>query len=426
MRGTSLIPAESASFPDLVGHDHGFRHPKARRSSLRRAQRKAALTKAQGRLECVAQNPVTTPAEEELQPLSFNQPEEEPSIREVSPDLEVTPAEEEFQPLASNEAEEQSSIREVSPALDVTPPEEELQPLASNEAEELPSPGEISPALTAAPAEEDLQPVSVADLDEQGSTSQAAELDVEAEEDLHPLNFEESTEQVSVSSPSPAPSINAASGFARELLLPLIFDEATEGGGVSESLIAPLTPLSVAPTPQIRSSITASGDEVGNNFRQPSRQIPAPKTAPGRSTPPVRVALPIPPRRSMAQSRAKIQSPETVPGSAANRPRTPVRGLTIVRPRPVLPEKSANGFFSRISLSKLPRCRLIKLLRFIACETIVVAILVLTMGFGLPHTAGDDSLALLLKVLAGIAAVAIVGLPVIFYGLPAALSAGDR
>jgi hypothetical protein len=424
MRGMSLIPSESASFPDLVGHDHGFRHPKARRATLRRTQRKAAV-KAQRRVECVAQNPLTTPAEEEVQPLCFNQPEEQPSIREGSPDLDVASAEEELQPLGSNEAEEQPSIREGSPDLDVTSAEEELQPLGSNEAEELTGAPEMSTNSAIAPVEEELQPVSVADLDEHGSTSQAAELDVEAAQDLPPLTLDESKEQVSAPTPSPAPSINAASGFARELLLPLIFDDATERDGVSESLIAPLTPLSVAPTLQSRSSIAASGDEVGNGFKQPSRQIPAPKTAPGRSTSPGRIALPVPPRRSIAQSRAKIQSPETVPGSAATRPRTPVRGLTIVRPRPVLPEKSANGFFSRISLSKLPRSRLIKLLRFIACEIIVVAILVLTMGFGLPHT-GDDSLALLLKVLAGIAAVAIVGLPVIFYGLPAALSAGDR
>src|SRR5437667_1650621 len=38
----SLIPSESANFPDLIGQHHGYRHPNAQRRSPRRAQRQAA------------------------------------------------------------------------------------------------------------------------------------------------------------------------------------------------------------------------------------------------------------------------------------------------------------------------------------------------------------------------------------------------
>ena len=68
---------------------------------------------------------------------------------------------------------------------------------------------------------------------------------------------------------------------------------------------------------------------------------------------------------------------------------------------------------------KLPRHRLFKLLRFIGCEAIALGVLIFIMAFELKDRSGDDSAALLLKILAGISVFAAVAVPVIFYGLPA-------
>src|SRR5437763_509714 len=114
MRGMSLIPSESASFPDLVGHEHGFRHPKARRASLRRKQRKVVPPKAQAQANRAEQSPIE--GADELQPLSSNESEEQISPSEVSPDLDVQTAEDDLQPLSLEETEEQLSASNLSPA----------------------------------------------------------------------------------------------------------------------------------------------------------------------------------------------------------------------------------------------------------------------------------------------------------------------
>jgi hypothetical protein len=440
MPGMSLIPSESASFPDLVGHPHGFRHPKARRPSLKRTQKKAA-TVLHSRTEPnpVQQIPAAATAEDEflaiaenqLEPLSINESEPEVSASQISSASEVATTQDELEPLATDESQQEIRASEASVACEVATTEDELELLATDESQQEVRASEVSATCEVAAAEDELEPLATDESEERVSASKISRsADVTtAEEELQSLISEEPAEHVSASNLSPAlPAAPEPSLTARELLLPLIFDEPAEEGSASETLFEPLSPLSMTRTPHVNSIIARSEDEPSAASKQSAEQIPASKTAPPKAMAPVRVALPIPPRRSVAQMRSRIQPQEFTPPatSAANRPRTPARGLTIVRPRPAVPENRANGLFSRIPLLKLPRYRLFKLVRFIVCEAFAVGSLVLTLTFGLANGSANDSLSLLLKILAGVSAVAAIVVPVIFYGLPAALPRSDR
>jgi hypothetical protein len=165
-------------------------------------------------------------------------------------------------------------------------------------------------------------------------------------------------------------------------------------------------------TPNVRDEVRRADDSS-----QPAEQIIAGEKASVQTSPLVRAALPILPQRTVAQMRSKIQPQETPPPVPANRPRSPVRGLTIARPVPVAVEKPTHQLSARFPLISLPRHRLVKLIGFIVCETLAVGVLVLAMMFGFAHQFANDPFSLVLKVLAVVAAAAAILVPVIFYGL---------
>jgi hypothetical protein len=142
-----------------------------------------------------------------------------------------------------------------------------------------------------------------------------------------------------------------------------------------------------------------------------------PKDAPADTSRSPRVALPIPPQRSPAQMRAKIQAQDVAAPTPARRPRTPVRGLAIAHPAPMVAEKPPSTWASRFPVLNLPRHRLIKLMRFILCETTAVGVLMSAMAFGFSHQI-DNWPSLFLKILAAAAAVAAIAVPILCYGLP--------
>ena len=108
------------------------------------------------------------------------------------------------------------------------------------------------------------------------------------------------------------------------------------------------------------------------------------------------------------------------------RPRTPARGLAIAHPPPLVSEKPTSRWSSRFPLLNLPRRRLVRLVRFIACEVIAVGVLIAGMAFGFSHRTTDDPLSLFLKILAVVAAVAAVIVPVLFFGLPEEFPRSER
>jgi len=129
---------------------------------------------------------------------------------------------------------------------------------------------------------------------------------------------------------------------------------------------------------------------------------------------PLSSALPIPPQRSIALMRSKVQPQEIATPRPMARPRTPTRGLVVAHPTPVIRGKPP----SQPSLA--PRSR-VKLVRFIACEIIAIGVLIFAMKFGFSHRSTDDFASLFFKILAITAAVGAAIAPVIFYGLPAIL-----
>ncbi len=144
-----------------------------------------------------------------------------------------------------------------------------------------------------------------------------------------------------------------------------------------------------------------------------------PQNAPAETSPPPNSALPIPPQRSIALMRSKVQPQESATPRPAARPRTPSRGLVVAHPTPVIRGKPA----SQPSLA--PRSR-VKLVRFIACEIIAISVLILAMTFGFSHRSSHDFASLLFRILAIAAAVGASSVPVIFYGLPAILPRSER
>jgi hypothetical protein len=169
-------------------------------------------------------------------------------------------------------------------------------------------------------------------------------------------------------------------------------------------------PAAPKPRDEVRPAVDSS---------QLTEQIVTPKKAPAQVlAQPIRPPLPTLPQRSVAQMRSKIEPQETAPSVPAKRPRTPVRGLTINRPAPIVLEKPAHPLSARFPLLNLPRHRLFKLIRFLVCETLAVGVLVVAMMFGFAHQFANDPLSLVLKVLAVVAAFAAIIVPVIFYGLP--------
>ena len=56
----------------------------------------------------------------------------------------------------------------------------------------------------------------------------------------------------------------------------------------------------------------------------------------------------------------------------------------------------------------------------------VVGVLILGMAFGFSHRTTDDPLSLFLKILAVVAAVAAVVVPVLFFGLPEEFRRSER
>jgi hypothetical protein len=292
----SLIPSESASFPDLVGQVHGYRHPNARRPSLRQKATRS--------------------------PSSPPQPTNADNDRVV-----------------------------LEPVAPLVCPEPLENPEDNRGALEIPAPPN-----------------------------------------------------------SPPPSTNPANDSV---------------------VLEPLTPLDSpesAENPEDNRAAVQSENEPRRtaDSNPPEEQTIAPEKGPPEQLQLFRTALPTLPQRSVAQMRSKIEPQETAPPVRAKRPRTPVRGLTINRPAPFVVEKPAHPLSARFPLLNLPRHRLVKLIRFIVCETLAVGILVLAMMFGFAHQFANDPLSLVLKVLAVVAAVAAILVPVIFYGLPAIFPRSQR
>jgi hypothetical protein len=144
-----------------------------------------------------------------------------------------------------------------------------------------------------------------------------------------------------------------------------------------------------------------------------------PQNAPAETARPPHTSLPIPAQRSLALMRSKVQAQEIATPRPATRPRTPIRGLVVAHPTPVIRQKPP----SPPSLRLRDRA---KLVCFMACEIIAIGVLILAMTFGFSHRSSDDSVSLFLQILAIAAAVGAAIVPVIFFGLPAMLSRSER
>jgi hypothetical protein len=144
-----------------------------------------------------------------------------------------------------------------------------------------------------------------------------------------------------------------------------------------------------------------------------------PPNALAETSRPLSSAVPVPPQRSIAKMRSKIQPQEIVTASPATRPRTPIRGLVVAHPTPVIREKPPS------LPSWAPRYR-VKLAGFIACEITAMVVLILAMNFGFSHRSSGDPVELFLRIVAIAAAVGAAIVPLIFYGLPETLSRRER
>ena len=339
----SLIPSESAAFPDLVGQHHGYLPPNVRRPSWRRRQQQQPASHA---------TPPALPKSAEV-----NGAAKSPEAEQLVPLEVVTPLSDQVGP------------REAAPVHnDIV---EQLEPLTPLEDWE------------AAPAHN--EPV------EQVVIPNSAPAAAETLEPLEPLEH-----------PDGAPVHNET---VEQVVLPASAPAAAEA-------LEPLEPLADTNSRPAECEACEQGD-------------PHKSTLPDTSRSP-RVAMPIPPQRSSAQMRSKIQDQEVTAPTRAKRPRTPARGLAIAHPPPPHTDKPTSTWASRFPVLNLPRRRLLKLLRFILCETIAVGVLMLAMGFGFSPRIENDPLSLFLKVLAVTAAIAAIAVPIIFYGLPDELSRGDR
>jgi len=185
---------------------------------------------------------------------------------------------------------------------------------------------------------------------------------------------------------------------------------------------------SISAGPEENRPVRESQNELGRPSvsNEPAGSVAAPKNSPPETSRLLRPALPIPPQRSVAQMRAKIQAPEVASPPPGTRPRTPVRGLAIAHPPPIVAEKPANPLSSRFPLLNLPRRCVVRLVRFIACEVMAVGVLILGMALGFSHRTTDDPLSLFLKILAVVAAIAAVIVPVLFFGLPEEFPRSER
>jgi hypothetical protein len=322
MEAMSLIPSESASFPDLVGQQHGYLPPNLRRPSARRRQQPTADPIAPPPAKCAKANGAALHSETEMAPLEA-----------------LTPLENQVGP------------REDAPVCNQT----------------------IEQVVISASAPETLELI----------------------EPLEVLTLVE--DQV-----RPGEDAPVCNQTVEQLLLPISAPAGAEA-------LEPLDSTNNKPVEgEARERLNPSKDAPADTSRSP------------------RVALPIPPQRSPAQMRAKIQAQDVAAPTPTRRPRTPVRGLAIAQPAVTVSEKPPSKWSSCFGVLNLPRHRLLKLLRFVMCEVIAVGVLMLAMGFGFSHQIENNLLSLLLKILAIAAAVAAIAVPVIFYGLPDEVSRSDR
>lgn len=311
MEAMSLIPSESASFPDLVGQQHGYLPPNLRRPSSRRRQQQTTADSITPALPQSAETNGAPPRSE----------------------IEIFPLEDQVRP------------REDAPVCNQT----------------------MEQVVISASAPEALEPLESLEVltlveDQVGSRKGAHVCDQTVEQLLLPISAPARAEAPEPLEPRDGTNNRPVEGEARER-------------------------------------------------RNPSKDAPADTS---RSP---RVALPIPPQRSPAQMRAKIQAQDVAAPTPAIRGRTPVRGLAMAHPTPLVTERPTSMWSSRFPMLNLPRRRLLKLVRFIVCETIAVGVLTLAMAFGFSHQI-DNGLSLFLKILAAAAAIAAIAVPVIFYGLP--------
>jgi hypothetical protein len=194
-----------------------------------------------------------------------------------------------------------------------------------------------------------------------------------------------------------------------------------------------------APAPPASPAISKKPDENKDRLKPQEGIIPTdgasntaeqlelvPQNPPAETVGPSHTPLPILPQRSVALTRskiqtqevAKIQTEEVAKPRPATRPRTPIRGLVVAHPTPVIRQKP--------SLPSLQSRDRVKLVRFIACEIIATGVLIWAMKFGFSHPSSNDSVSLFFKILAIAAAIGAAIVPVIFYGLPAMLLRSER
>jgi hypothetical protein len=200
---------------------------------------------------------------------------------------------------------------------------------------------------------------------------------------------------------------------------------------------APARPASPAlpKKPENKGDTVKSQNDVGSKASPKKSADPVEllgKSAPENSISPRR-ALPIPPQRSVAQMRAKIQTQETVtPRRPTTRPRTPPRGLAVTHSTPAVREKPNELPSLPLPLPNLAavsdeaRHGSSKLVRFIVCELIAIGVLILAAKFDFSHLSAEDLVSVFWRVLASAAAVGTALLPIIFYALPDTLRRNER
>lgn len=120
---------------------------------------------------------------------------------------------------------------------------------------------------------------------------------------------------------------------------------------------------------------------------------------------------------------ALVVAPSATPIAVAPKPRPPLH----FQPAASAHDPEEFGFPEpTVAWPSLLRRRRNRMIRFMGYEIVALAILVVSAVMGIAHRLPDDPLSLVAKIVTIASAVAVVGIPILFYGLPDTLPLSRR
>jgi hypothetical protein len=247
------------------------------------------------------------------------------------------------------------------------------------------------------------------------------------------------------SRPVPSAATNGSNGAVAPNLAPL--DEATQAAAPPASpppAAEPIKEVERPPIPIVRIA-RSNGDRV-NEGVDTKPAIPAVPEEKKISAPSSQSVLP-PPRPPTAKPRLRprpvlqprfetVEPADSIPHDESIAPSVP-EPASLVAPASGSwshdhslgreDETEQFGFPESTTLwPSVQRRRRARLIRFVVYELIALVALVLSAGVGLSHRLPNDPISLVTKVLTIASAIAVVVVPIIFYGLPETLPRSQR